>query len=177
MNREIGAVYADALISLAEEHGKDAVHTLCEELQQCAALLSCYPDYGRLLSLPALGVEERVALAETAFGTEGLLPRLLRMLIERNRMAYLGAIADTFAAKLREYEKSVAVCVTSAVPLTSLQSERLADKLAQKLHKTVCLKIHIDPDLLGGVIVQYGDTRMDNSLRHELETLRARLRR
>lgn len=175
MNTEIGSVYANALFALAEEQGDAALRAAREDLRQCAVLFSLYPAYGRLLSLPTLSAEERIRLAEKAFGTEGLIPRLLRMLIARNRITYLKEIADAFDAKMLEYENTVDVTVTTAVAMTPAQLERLAQKLRNKLQKTVRIKEHIDRSILGGVIVRYGDTRMDNSLKLRLEALRTQL--
>lgn len=176
MNAEIGAVYANALFALAEEQGDAVLRGTREDLRRCAILLSLHPDYSRLLALPTLSKAERVTLAEKAFGTEGLLPRLLRMLIQRNRMAYLKEIADAFDARMLDYENIVSVTVTTAVALTPEQTERLTAALSRKLQKTIRLKEHIDRSVLGGVIVQYGDTRIDNSLQLRLEALRTQLR-
>lgn len=175
MNTEIGTVYADALFAVAEEEGDAALRATREALRSCAVLFSLYPDYSRLLSLPTVDLEERMALAEQAFGTEGLVPRLLRMLILRNRVAYIGEIADAFDAKMLSYENTVAVTVTTAVALTPQQLDRLTEKLSRKLQKTVRIKERIDRSILGGVIVQYGDTRIDNSLKLRLNVLHTQL--
>lgn len=177
MNTQIGSVYANALFALAEEQGDMVLRSLRADLRQCAVLFTLHPDYGYLLTLPALSIADRIALAEKAFGTEGLLPRLLRMLIERNRVAYLREIADAFDARMLAYENIVSVTVTTAVPLSPAQLERLTEKLSQKLQKRVRMQEHIDRSVLGGIIVQYGDTRMDNSLKLRLEALRTRLQR
>lgn len=175
MNREIGVVYADALFAVAEEQGDAALRSTREDLRQCAVLLSLHPNYTRLLSLPTLPIGERAALAEAAFGTEGLLPRLVRMLIERNRISYLVAIADAFDARMLTYENTVVVTVTTAIALTPDQLERLTATFSCRLQKTIRVKERIDRSILGGVIVQCGDTRIDNSLAFRLEVLRAKL--
>ncbi len=175
MNTEIGTVYAGALFAVAQEEGDAALRATREALRQCAVLFSLYPDYSRLLSLPTVGAEERIALAQKAFGTEGLVPRLLEMLIARNRVEFIGEIADAFDAKMLDYENTVAVTVTTAVALSAEQLERLTQKLTRKLQKTVRIKERIDRSILGGVIVQYGDTRIDNSLKLRLNALHTQL--
>ncbi|MBR3631112.1 MAG: F0F1 ATP synthase subunit delta, partial [Oscillospiraceae bacterium] len=54
---------------------------------------------------------------------------------------------------------------TTAVPLDEAQRSALRSKLHKKLGKTIQLREHVDKTLVGGMVVQYGDTRMDNSLR------------
>ncbi len=175
MSTEIGTVYADALFAVAKEEGDSALRATREALRNCAVLFSLYPDYSRLLSLPTMRAEERIALAQQAFGTEGLVPHLLQMLIVRNRVACICEIADAFDAKMLAYENTVAVTVTTAVALTPKQLDRLTEKLSRKLQKTVRIEEHIDRAILGGVIVQYGDTRIDNSLKLRLKALHTQL--
>ena len=65
--------------------------------------------------------------------------------------------------------------VTTAVALSPEQKERLRDALAKKLHQTIRITERIDRRILGGVIVQYGDTRIDNSVKYRLDALREQL--
>ena len=59
--------------------------------------------------------------------------------------------------------------------MVTIESERLTAALAAKLQKSVRITERIDRSVLGGVIVQYGDTRIDNSVKYRLDTLKARL--
>ena len=61
------------------------------------------------------------------------------------------------------------VWVTSAVALNDAQREKLKTVLGRRLAKTIELHESVDAALLGGMIVQYGDTRMDNSLRTRMQ--------
>lgn len=175
MSTEIGAVYANALFSLAKEQGDAVMQETRADLRQCAVLFSLHPDLTRLLSLPTISCEERVDAAKKIFGTEGLACRLLFLLIDHGRVAFLPEIADAFDARMLDYQDTVQVKVISAVPLTEEQENRLKDGLSKKLGKTIWLTKQIDSGLLGGMIVQYGDTRLDNSLKTRLTNLKSAL--
>ncbi len=175
MSSEVSAVYANALFSLAREQGDASLLETRADLRQIAVLFSLNPDLTRLLSLPTISVEERLDIAKTIFGTEGNACKLLFLLIDHGRVPFLNEIADDFDAHMLDYQGTVEVHVTTAVPLNPAQKERLRGALSKKLGKTVRITEHIDRSVLGGVIVQYGDTRIDNSVKYRLDALKAQL--
>jgi F-type H+-transporting ATPase subunit delta len=65
----------------------------------------------------------------------------------------------------------VDVTVTSAMPLTAEQSDKLVAALAKRLGRTVRLHATIDPALVGGAVVRAGDFVVDGSLRGRIERL------
>ena len=175
MSSEVSAVYANALFSLAREQGDSALQETRADLRQLAVLFSLNPDLTRLLSLPTVSVDERIGIAKKIFGDEGNAVRLLFLLIDHGRVPYLREIADDFDAQMLDYQGTVDVQVTTAVAMSPGQKERLRSKLGEKLGKTVRITEHIDSSILGGVIVQYGDTRIDNSVKFRLDALKAQL--
>ena len=175
MSSEVSQVYANALFSLAKEQGDQTLQQTRADLRQCALLFSLNPDLTRLLSLPTVSAAERQGIAKKIFGDEGLSSKLLYLLIDHGRVPFLNEIADDFDALMLGYQDMEQVTVTTAVPLTPAQTERLTAALQNKLRKTVRITEHIDRDILGGVIVQYGDTRIDNSVKYRLDALKAKL--
>jgi F-type H+-transporting ATPase subunit delta len=95
----------------------------------------------------------------------------LRLLAENRRLTALPQIADQYEILRSEVENTVDVTVTSALPLTAEQSDRLAAALARRLQRTVRLHTEIDPRLIGGAIVRAGDFVVDGSLRGRVERL------
>ncbi len=175
MSSEVSAVYANALFSLANEQGDAVMQETRSDLRQTAVLFSLNPDLTRLLSLPTVSVEERVGIAKKIFGETGLASRLLFLLIDHDRVRYLGEIADDFDRKMLDYQNTEDVTVTTAVAMTPEQKERLRAALSEKLHKVIRITERIDRSILGGVIVKYGDTRIDNSVKYRLDALREQL--
>ena len=176
MSTEVSAVYANALFSLASEEGDSVLRQTRADLRQCAVLFKLNPDLTRLLSLPTLSADERIGIAKKVFGNDdGLAVRMILLLIDHKRLEFLGEIADDFDARMLDYEDTVQVKVTTAVPLTPEQLDRLTAALQGRLGKSVRILERIDRSILGGVIVKYGDTRIDNSLKFRLQNLREQL--
>lgn len=65
--------------------------------------------------------------------------------------------------------------VTTAVPLTAAQEQRLTEVLGRIYGRTIGLQVTVDPTVLGGLVVQVGDEVIDGSIAHRLEAAERRL--
>jgi F-type H+-transporting ATPase subunit delta len=65
--------------------------------------------------------------------------------------------------------------VTTAVPLTATQEQRLTDVLQRIYGRTIGLQVTVDPSVLGGLVVQVGDEVIDGSIAQRLEAAQRRL--
>ncbi len=164
MTQTVGKVYAEALFLLAQEEGKE--EQIYHEINEAADLLAQYPDFVLLLSVPTLSMEERLDVLRKVIGDgAGVTEHFLFLLVEKRRINRIAEIRAAFNAMYYEKFSIEEVSVITAVPMEDAQREALTAKMQKKLQKTVKLIEQVDPDILGGMIVQYGDTRMDNSLR------------
>lgn len=175
MTQTVGKVYAEALFRLSqEEHCEETVYN---ELNEAADMLAQYPDFTMLLSVPNLGAEEKIEVLRKVIGDgAGITENFLCLLVEKRRISRIAEIRSAFNALYYETFSIAEVFVTSAEPLTSEQREKLTAKMQAKLSKQVKLVESVDPSILGGMIVQYGDTRMDNSLRTRMREMSDHLR-
>lgn len=114
-------------------------------------------------------VDFLLEIAGAAGNTEAR--NFLRLLAENRRLSALPQIAAQYEVLRSEVENTVDVTVTSALPLTAEQSDRLAAALARRLRRTVRLHAEVDPKLIGGAIVRAGDFVVDGSLRGRIERL------
>lgn len=99
------------------------------------------------------------------------LRNFLQLLAQNRRLPLLPAIALQFEALRADAEHVATVEVRSARELTDAQAQRLRAALERRLGRTVKLSAQIDPGLLGGAVVQYGDFVFDGSLRRSLELM------
>jgi len=111
-------------------------------------------------------------LADVAgVGTDAGLRNFVQLLADNGRLALLPEIGTQFAALRADVENTVEVTVTSAMPLTPEQSDKLVAALKKRLGRTVRLHATVDPALVGGAIVRAGDFVVDGSLRGRIERL------
>jgi F-type H+-transporting ATPase subunit delta len=174
----MGAVarrYAKALFSLAQE--SDSLQSTATELERLAGV-AANPALGSLLGSPLLGAPQRQALAGLLvedLKLSDLLSRFVRFLAEQRRLTELPAIADHFGRQLDDALGLVRVRIVSATPLTPQQEKDIVDKFSQLTAKQVIPQVSVDPQLLGGVLVEVAGKVFDGSIRTQFHRLAAQL--
>jgi F-type H+-transporting ATPase subunit delta len=103
-----------------------------------------------------------------------LAVKLLELLGARDRLALLGDVAEAYAALANAAHGVVAAEVVSATPLAEEQKKAIAGALAAA-GAEVELLAHVDPALVGGLVVRTGGRTYDGSVRARLQALRQRL--
>lgn len=164
----VGHVYAEALFLLAqEEHQEKKIY---QELNQITDIMLHYPELITLLDVPNLELAERLSVLQKIIGEEqGITENFLCLLVEKRRINRISEIRNAFNKLYYEAFSIAEVFVTSAVPLEYAQRIALKEKLQQKLGKNILLRESVDETLIGGMIIQYGDTRMDNSIKSRMQ--------
>src|SRR5205823_9417294 len=84
-------------------------------------------------------------------------------------------ILSAYRGLLEHRTGKVRVRLRSAVPLDDGQRERLLGQLRDLWHREPILESAVEPDLLGGLVVQVGDWLYDASVRTRLDTIRDQL--
>jgi F-type H+-transporting ATPase subunit delta len=92
-------------------------------------------------------------------------------LAQNRRLALLPQIAAMYETLRAEVENVADVQITSAIPLSDAQRQRLAAALQKRLKREVRLQCDVDASLLGGAVVRSGDVVIDGSLKAGLERL------
>ncbi|MFH9860210.1 F0F1 ATP synthase subunit delta [Streptomyces sp. NPDC017202] len=103
--------------------------------------------------------------------TERLVTRLVTAPRGRSLEAGLESLSKLAAARR---DRMVAV-VTSAVPLSAPQRQRLGAALAKLYGRTMHLNLDVDPEVLGGIRVQVGDEVINGSLADRIEDVARRM--
>ncbi|MCH0538127.1 F0F1 ATP synthase subunit delta [Streptomyces sp. MUM 203J] len=103
--------------------------------------------------------------------TERLIVRLVTAPRGRSLEGGLESLSKLAAARR---DRMVAV-VTSAVPLTDRQKQRLGAVLAKVYGRQMHLNLDVDPTVLGGISVRVGDELIDGSVASRLDEASRRL--
>jgi F-type H+-transporting ATPase subunit delta len=167
--------YATALLKLAQEQQQHT--TVYEELCWLRSLVQSSPELRAFLRNPVIRGERKRAIFHELFHgrVSPLLLQFLFLLVEKRREALLPTIITAYEELYFQYTDRLAVTVRSAVPLEEQLRERLLQALHERTGKTIVPTFDVEPDLLGGVQLQIGDTVIDGTLRHALQRLRSEL--
>jgi F-type H+-transporting ATPase subunit delta len=164
--------YASALFELASDNG--AVTAVESDLEKLTAALDGSDDLAALTTNPQLtrGVQgSAMAGVAEALALSPLTTRFLGVLAANRRLAKLPAVIAAFKAIAAAQRGEVTATVTSAHPLSADQLAALKTRLTVREGRTVMLTAAVDPDLLGGLVVTIGSTRIDASIRTRLNSL------
>jgi len=99
----------------------------------------------------------------------------LELLADNRRLRELPEIAALFEQMKREAEHVLRVRVRSAVPLDDAQTQRLVEALQRRYHSEIDLERSVDPSVLGGALIDVGETVIDGSLKSRLAKLETAL--
>jgi F-type H+-transporting ATPase subunit delta len=163
--------YARAIFELAHDEGN--VEAWGRRLAQVREVLSD-PEVARALTNPTIATEQRMALVSDLFDG-GEATNLAKLLIESDRVRDVEAIDEEFQHLADEAAGRVRATVTTAVELSSQDRDRVAEELSRRLGKEIHLDVLVDPGILGGLKLQYGDRLVDASVATRLQQLRRRL--
>lgn len=167
-------IYAEALLEAARD-GK-AIPQVRDEFAAFAGALAASPDLGDLLRNPQLDpTERRGAIDAIAEGSSETFRNFLRLLAEKGRLAELPEVYEEWERLLAAEERILEVELTTAVELSDEEAEAIVGKLEQAAGRKVEATRSVDPDLIGGLILQAGSMRVDGSVRGRLNSLRDEL--
>ncbi len=169
----IARPYAHALFDLATEANE--VSVVENDLKAIEALVSQSDDFSSFLRSPLIATDVKSAAIDAIVGKSGLsemAANFMRLVARNGRLFVLPAIISAFydlAAKARDELRAE---VTSASPLSKTQLSSLAKTLKSQLGKTVTLDTHVDPSLIGGLVVKVGSQMIDSSLKTKLGAMK-----
>ena len=148
----------------------DEVH---EQLQQLRAAFAEAPDLAGLLENPE--VESTVkadVLTRVAQGSNELVVNFLRLMAEKGRAAELSEVVDELDSLIAAEQRILDVELTTATELSDDEFGRILGRIETASGRKVQAERKVDPDLIGGIVLQAGSMRLDASVRGRLERLR-----
>jgi len=174
--QRIAKVYAEALLNAAQKQGQ-AEQVLSELESLIVDVFPAEPNFEAFLSSGAIGRDRKAPIIQDVFGPRSseVFTNFLLVLNHRGRLDLLRPIVVAARDLADERARRVRVRVRSAVPLPEDQRDRLRADLRTSLGLEPILVADVDPEILGGLIVQVGDWQYDSSVRTQLNTLRNQL--
>ena len=168
---EIAAVYARSLFEVAQE--QDKLDLVRDQLGAFADALSETRELQVFFFSPYFSTKEKEeGLERVVSDADPAVMNFLKLLIEKHRMPALFRIRANFDALWEDANRLLPVQITSAVELDEAVVKQLGDRIAEQTDRKVELSSNVDPNILGGFVVQVGNSVLDASVRNRLEQLR-----
>ena len=171
----IAGVYAQALLALAESQGQ--ADEVLAELQGLGSEIESNEGFAVFLRSPLVDTEERRSSLDRMFRgrMNELLLDTLQVMNNKGRSDLVSALVESYRRQHEELRGQVRVSVQTAVPLTEGLRQQLQQVVSRYTGRTARLQESVDADLIGGIVLQVGDSRIDNSVQKEIRGLKQQL--
>lgn len=167
--------YAKSLIGLAREKG------VLEQVYADMRLFEEVSENNRQFMLtmrsPIVKHHKKMEILEAIFRSRvnPVTYSIFEIITRKNREALLYAIAEEFVRQYRLEKGIQQAHLTTATELTEAQRQYFSSLVAAQTGHTVQLVEKVNPDLIGGYILQVNDRQLDNSVRSKLNELRLQM--
>lgn len=168
-------VYAAALFALARE--SDTIAATRSELEELVKLTDVEPQFAEFMRSGAVDDDHRRESLERMF--RGKLSdhvlNTLQVMNDHGRAALLAPLLRAFVLREGHAAGRIEVTATTAVELDTQQREEVRKLAAELSGKEPLVDYQVDPGVLGGLVLQIGDYRFDDSVRRHLQIAGGRL--
>jgi F-type H+-transporting ATPase subunit delta len=163
--------YARVLFAQAQKTNQ--IRACQQGLEELLRVTHARASLREILMQPFIASPEKQKLLHASLGEYAtpLLERFLSLLVRSRRIGLLPLIVDYFEEEVDRSNQVQEVQVRSAFPLSDAQRKTLQEKLEAWLNSKVRLKLGVEPELIGGLVLQTRDHQLDQSLRGKIEQL------
>ncbi|KAG1733057.1 OSCP, subunit 5 of the stator stalk of mitochondrial F1F0 ATP synthase [Suillus paluster] len=188
----IAQKYSKAVYSAALSKSPQTLTKVQLELNAISNTIKEVPDLKAFVSNPTLSAKDRSAGLAVVYAhaestglkkepVSDITKNLFGVLSENGRLGETQGVIEGFNELVAKYKGELEVVVTSATPLPKDLSSRLETilKQSQTAQQAKSLKItnKVNPSVLGGIVVDFGDKSIDLSVSSRVNKLNNVLQR
>ena len=172
---EVGTNYGGALYDLAASEGLS--REILAQLQALNESFAQEPGFSALLCAHSLSKAERCKILDDSFAgkVHPYVLNFLKILTEKGYVRQFPECCKAYRMRYNADNNILPVTAVTAVALKEEQITRLVSKLESQTGKTVELTNRIDPEVLGGVRLDFDGKCVDDTLSHRLASIRSLL--
>lgn len=171
-NPRLATRYAKSLIDLAIERGElEKVHA---DMQWLRAACKSNRDFVNLLRSPIIKGDTKKKILEAI--TNGNISEITagfnRLLITKGRESNLPEISNAFITAYKEKKDIQTIKLTTAAPVSDSVRNAIIEQIKKSVgFQNVELEETVDPDIIGGFVLQAGDKLVDASIAYDLRAI------
>lgn len=147
-----------------------------ESFKDFQAFFACYAgvdDLSKILNHPTIHPNRKIEMIRRLFGEQAdrRVVDFICLLVRKERIHMFSDIGLEIERLYRRRHGIRGIIIKTAVPLTETERMRLRGILTRKFGR-VEIREKVDKDVIGGLVVQFGDQVIDDSLKARLKLLR-----
>lgn len=177
---DIGVIsvrYARALLKAAtSERLEDQVY---QEMMAMAKSYLEVPQLRQTIDNPMLSKEKKAELLATAAGdnASALTRNFINLVLKEDRGGVMQFMANSYVTLYRKQKNVIRGKLTTAARVSAQTEQKMRQMVESKTNGTVEFETEVNPDIIGGFILEYDTYRMDASVKTKLNAILTQLSR
>ena len=174
-NKKIARKYSNALLELAVE--KNLASKVYEDLVFVCETVNSNEQLQEIFYSPIISQADKTEIISKLFSVhiEKITLDFLLLLIEANRTDALCEVLNQYEKSYNENNNIVKPIIISAIELNEQQKNKIVEKLQNKMIKTILPEYQINPEIIGGLVIELEDKTIDCSLKTKFENMKKQL--
>ena len=168
----ISVRYARALLKSALDAKLD--QQVYQEMQLLAKSFVEVPELRHTIDNPMLAKEKKEMLLLTAIGGDSassLAKAFVALVLKEDRENMIQFMANSYVTLYRQQKNIIRGKLTTAVTVAPATEQKMRQMVESKTKGTVEFETEVNPDIIGGFILEYDTYRMDASVKSQLNTI------
>ena len=167
--------YANALYQFALQKNKE--DRVYEQMKLLVKSFTVFDQLRSVLDNPVLDNSRKKAIIVLAIGNnvEAVLDKFIDLVLVNNRENQLQTIGLKYIDIYREEKKIFSGKLTTAIEINATIEDHLMAMIEKQTHGTLELEKNVDPEILGGFMIEVDNLRWDATLKNELRSIKNKL--
>ena len=168
----ISVRYARALLKSAVDAKLD--QQVYQEMQLLARSFVEVPELRHTIDNPMLAKEKKEILLQTAIGGDSASPlskSFVALVLKEDRENMIQFMANSYVTLYRQQKNIIRGKLTTAVAVAPATEQKMRQMVESKTKGTVEFETEVNPDIIGGFILEYDTYRMDASVKSKLNSI------
>ena len=171
---DIGVIsvrYARALLKSATDAKIE--QQVYAEMQQIAKSYIEVPQLRSTIDNPMLSKDKKEALLLTAAGKapSELMKVFIGLVLKEDRESVMQFIANSYVTLYRQQKNVIRGRLITAAAVSPETEQKMRQMVESKTNGTVEFESQVNPDIIGGFILEYDTYRMDASVKTKLNSI------
>lgn len=173
-NPRLASRYAKSLLDLAVEQNN--VEDTLKDVQVLNSICTESKEFANVLRSPVIKGDKKLSIINAVIGEKlhPLMQAFIKLLVAKGRESKLPEILSAFISQYKEKNNIKTIVVKTAVPMVDDVKEAIRRKVKEALPEAqIDMKEEVNPDLIGGFVLQMDDKLFDASVRRDLNDIKA----
>jgi F-type H+-transporting ATPase subunit delta len=168
----VASRYAKSLLELAMEQGN--LEQVKEDMQLLEKAINESRDLANFIKNPIIKTDKKTAVLKEIFENKisPLSQSFINLITQKKREVHLFSIAKDFLKQYNTHKRIMTAVITTARGIDETTRTRVLQMVTDSTKNEIELIEKIDPTLIGGFILEYGDKRVNTSISQKLNRLK-----